>query len=122
MHSLQDMRVLVVENDELNATLLQLQLESEGLKVVGIAGTVASALSMVEALNPQLVFLDYWLAANENSSPVATVLTELGIPYLVVTGMEPSQLPGVFKAGVMLAKPYTGRDLAKALSRAVALA
>lgn len=88
MDSLQDMRVLVVENDELNATLLQLQLESAGLKVVGVAGTVASALSMVETLNPQLVFVDYWLAANENSSPVATVLAELGIPYLVVTGME----------------------------------
>lgn len=122
MDSLQDVRVLIVENDELNATLLQLQLEREGLDVVGIADTVTCALSMVEALDPQLVFLDYWLAANENSSPVAQLLAQRGIPYLVATGMDPAQLPALFNTGVKLAKPYTGSDLAKALSRAVALA
>lgn len=119
MSSLEGMRVLVVENDELNAMLLQMQLEGEGMRVEGIAASVGTALQMLDTLQPQVVFLDYWLARNENSSPVAETLKQRGIPFLVATGMDPSLLPEVFDAGIKLAKPYTGKDLAQALKRAL---
>ncbi|MGR4895057.1 response regulator [Stenotrophomonas sp. LARHCG68] len=120
MTSLQDVHVLVVENDELNAMLLQLQLEGEGMHVAGVAPSVADALRLVEELQPQVVFLDYWLARNENSTPVAERLVALGTPFLVATGMDISQLPAVFNAGIKLRKPYTGADLGAALRRALA--
>ncbi|MBD9537702.1 response regulator [Stenotrophomonas sp. ATCM1_4] len=120
MTSLQDVQVLVVENDELNAMLLQLQLEGEGMHVAGVAPSVADALRLVEELQPQVVFLDYWLARNENSTPVAERLVALGTPFLVATGMDISQLPAVFNAGIKLRKPYTGADLGAALRRALA--
>lgn len=117
MDSLHAMRVMIVENDDLNATLLQLQLEREGLQVVGVADTVQSALGMIDELHPQLAFLDFCLAGNEDSTPVAEVLAARGIPFLVATGMEAGRLPAIFDMGVKLAKPYTGSDLRKALLR-----
>ena len=122
MTSLQGLRVLIVENDELNAMLLQLQLEGEGMLVTGVAPSVAVALQMLEEQQPQLVFLDYWLAHGETSCPVARQLCLQGIPFLVATGMDISLLPEVFDAGIKLAKPYTGADLANALKQALALA
>lgn len=100
--------------------LLQMQLEMEGMLVGGVAATVSAALQMIDELQPQLVFLDYWLACNENSSLVAERLRQRGIPFLVATGMEIDQLPAVFDAGVKLSKPYTGADLSQALQRALA--
>ncbi len=117
MGLLHSVRVVIVENDDLNATLLQLQLEREGLQVVGVADTVQSALGMIDELRPQLAFLDFCLADNEDSTPVAEVLVGRGIPFLVATGMEAGRLPAIFDAGVKLAKPYTGSDLRGALSR-----
>ncbi len=119
MGSLRSMRVMIVENDDLNATLLQLQLEREGLQVVGVADTVAMALGMIDELQPQLAFLDFWLAGDEDSTPVAEALARRGIPFLVATGMELSRLPLAFDAGVKLAKPYGGSELGKALLEAV---
>jgi CheY-like chemotaxis protein len=119
MEPLHSMRVMIVENDDLNATLLQLQLEREGLQVVGVAGTVQHALGMIDELQPQLAFLDFWLAGDEDSTPVAEALVARGIPFLVATGMETSQLPAVFDAGVKLSKPYVGSDLRRALSMAL---
>ncbi len=120
MASLQDVRVLVVENDELNAMLLQLQLESEGMRVVGVAPSVADGMRLVQELQPQVVFLDYWLARNESSTPVAELLLKLGTPFLVATGMDITQLPEVFNAGIKLRKPYSGVDLGLALRKALA--
>ncbi|MEN5206525.1 response regulator [Stenotrophomonas terrae] len=120
MGSLEGTRVLVVENDELNAMLLQMQLEIEGMQVDGVAASVSAALKMIDELQPQVVFLDYWLASNENSSAVAECLRQRGTPFLVATGMDINQLPDVFDAGVKLSKPYTSSDLSQALQRALA--
>jgi len=119
MGPLHSMRVMIVENDDLNATLLQLQLEREGLQVIGVAGTVQCALGMIDERRPQLAFLDFCLAGDEDSTPVAEALAARGIPFLVATGMEISKLPAVFDAGVKLAKPYVGSDLRRALSKAL---
>ena len=119
MVSLGGTRVLVVENDDLNADLLQLQLEQEGLQVLGSSGSVASARQMIEQSRPQLVFLDFRLAGDEESTPLAVLLAGLGIPFIVATGMDTASLPPAFDAGVKLAKPYTGKELAAALQQAM---
>ncbi len=119
MSALRNMRVLVVENDEMNASLLQLQLASQGALVVGVASTVQAALELLVAQEPHVVFLDYWLAGNENSVPVAVALCERGIPFVLATGMPVDELPDVFNAGVKLAKPYLGAELTCALQQAI---
>lgn len=119
MSALQDLRVLVVENDETSAALLQMQLVHSGALVVGLAASVAEALRLLEEANPDVALLDYRLAHNETSEPVAAALTARGVPFVLATGMIAEQLPVAMRSGVLLIKPYLSAELSKALVRAV---
>ncbi|WP_282297398.1 response regulator [Stenotrophomonas sp. PS02289] len=119
MSALQDLRVLVVENDEMSATLLQMQLVQGGAVVVGLAGSVTEALRLLEETQPQVVLLDYKLARNETSEPVAEALVARRVPFVLATGMAREQLPASFQGGVVLTKPYLTVELNSALLRAM---
>lgn len=119
MSALQDLRVLVVENDEMSAALLQMQLVQSGALVVGLAASVAEALRLLEEAAPDVALLDYRLAHNETSEPVAAALAARGVPFVLATGMAAEQLPVAMQSGVLLIKPYLSVDLSKALVRAV---
>ncbi|CAM4299556.1 MULTISPECIES: response regulator [Stenotrophomonas] len=119
MSALQDLRVLVVENDEMSAALLQMQLVQSGALVVGLAASVAEALRLLEEAAPDVALLDYRLAHNETSEPVAAALAARGVPFVLATGMAAEQLPVAMQSGVLLIKPYLSAELSKALVRAV---
>ncbi|CRX67870.1 response regulator [Stenotrophomonas sp. BSUC-16] len=119
MTVLQDLRVLVVENDEMSAALLQMQLVHAGAVVVGLAASVSEALRLLEQSTPDVALLDYRLARNETSEPVAAALSARGIPFVLATGMLAEQLPAPMLAGLLLVKPYLSADLSRALARAV---
>ncbi|MCO7468756.1 response regulator [Stenotrophomonas maltophilia] len=119
MSALQDLRVLVVENDEMSAALLQMQLVQSGALVVGLAASVAEALRLLEEAAPDVALLDYRLAHNETSEPVAAALAARGVPFVLATGMAAEQLPVPMQSGVLLIKPYLSAELSKALVRAV---
>ncbi|MDV3517031.1 response regulator [Stenotrophomonas sp. C1657] len=119
MSALQDLRVLVVENDEMSAALLQMQLVHSGALVVGLAASVAEALRLLEEASPDVALLDYRLAHNETSEPVAAALAARGVPFVLATGMTAEQLPVAMRSGVLLIKPYLLAELSKALVRAV---
>ncbi|WP_313115352.1 response regulator [Stenotrophomonas indicatrix] len=119
MSALQDLRVLVVENDEMSAALLQMQLVHSGALVVGLAASVAEALRLLEEANADVALLDYRLAHNETSEPVAAALAARGVPFVLATGMAAEQLPVAMRSGVLLIKPYLSAELSKALVRAV---
>ncbi|HEL2966518.1 MULTISPECIES: response regulator [Stenotrophomonas] len=119
MTVLQDLRVLVVENDEMSAALLQMQLVHAGATVVGLAASVSEALRLLEQSTPDVALLDYRLARNETSEPVAAALSARGIPFVLATGMLAEQLPAPMLAGLLLVKPYLSADLSRALARAV---
>ncbi len=119
MAALQDLRVLVVENDEMSAALLQMQLVQAGAVVVGLAATVADSLRLLQETSPDVALLDYRLARNETSEPVAAALAAAGVPFVLATGMTTDQLPASMRGGVLLVKPYLSVDLSQALLRAV---
>ncbi|HCR31790.1 MAG TPA: response regulator [Stenotrophomonas sp.] len=119
MAALQDLRVLVVENDEMSAALLQMQLVQAGAVVVGLAATVADSLRLLQETSPDVALLDYRLARNETSEPVAAALAAAGVPFVLATGMTAEQLPASMRDGVLLVKPYLSVDLSQALLRAV---
>ncbi|WP_303635869.1 MULTISPECIES: response regulator [Stenotrophomonas] len=119
MSALQDLRVLVVENDEMSAALLQMQLVHSGARVVGLAASVAEALRLLEQTTPDVALLDYRLARNETSEPVAAALGARKVPFVLATGMTADQLPLAMQSGVLLVKPYLSADLSRALVRAV---
>jgi len=119
MTALQGLRVLVVENDEMSAALLQMQLVQAGALVVGLAETVAESLRLLQDTSPDVALLDYRLARNETSEPVAAALAARGVPFVLATGMTADQLPASMRGGVLLVKPYLSADLSRALVRAV---
>ncbi|PTA70023.1 MULTISPECIES: response regulator [unclassified Stenotrophomonas] len=119
MTVLQDLRVLVVENDEMSAALLQMQLVHAGATVVGLAASVSEALQLLSESRPDVALLDYRLARNETSEPVAAALSACGIPFVLATGMLAEQIPESMRSGVLLVKPYLSADLFQALVRAV---
>ncbi|MEJ6330576.1 response regulator [Stenotrophomonas maltophilia] len=119
MAALQDLRVLVVENDEMSAVLLQMQLVQAGAQVVGLAASVGEALRLLEETTPDVALLDYRLAHQETSEPVAAALAARGVPFVLATGMSAEQLPQAMQSGVLLVKPYLSAELSQALARAV---
>lgn len=119
MSALQGLRVLVVENDEMSASLLEMQLMHSGAVMLGPAASVAEALQLIKDVAPQVVLLDYRLANHETSDPVAEALTAQGIPFVVATGMAHFQLPDAFRAGRVLTKPYLTSELNQAITAAL---
>ncbi|WP_434211806.1 response regulator [[Pseudomonas] boreopolis] len=118
MSALSGLRVLVVENDEMNALLLEMQLQQAGASVIGPAGRVEDAVQLVEEWAPQAVILDYRLGDGETSEPVARILTERGIPFVLATGIAREKVPAAFDAGSILIKPYLAEDLVRSLAEA----
>lgn len=118
MSSLRGMQVLVVENDDMNAMLLEMQLTQAGASVLGPAGTVADALALVDASSPDIAILDYRLGDDETSEGVAETLYARGIPFVLATGLPAHSLPSAFDKGIVLTKPYLAEELVKALAKA----
>ncbi|WP_161959897.1 response regulator [Xanthomonas arboricola] len=118
MSVLRGVRVLVVENDQMNAMLLDLQLVQAGAVVLGPVGEVAHALTLIKADAPEIAVLDYRLGNGETSEPVARLLSELAIPFVLATGVASGTIPSGFERGVILTKPYLSDELISALTRA----
>ncbi len=109
-------RVLVVEDEALVAMLVEDALTDAGYGVIGPAATVAEALALLGRERPDAVVLDLNLAG-ESSTPVADLLAQRGIPYVIATGYGASALPPGHERAAVLAKPYDPTQLAAVLDR-----
>jgi CheY-like chemotaxis protein len=115
-----NLRILVVENDHASAFLAGLQLEHLGHPAPRIVHTLSDASSCIdERPRPELVLLDVQLDMGQLSAPLATALSERGIPFIVVTGRDKSALPAAYAAGIHLLKPYDMSELIEAIGRAL---
>jgi CheY-like chemotaxis protein len=117
--SLSGLRVLVVEDEPVLSLFFDELLEAEGCQVCGRAANVAAALDLVDHAAPDGVVLDLNLNG-EPSLPVADLLTERHVPFVIVSGYsraeisEPSLLAAPF-----LEKPFRADALVRALTDAV---
>jgi CheY-like chemotaxis protein len=118
MSALQGLRVLVLENDEMNALLLELQLAQAGASVIGPASTAQQGLQLLQQESPDLAVLDYRLGGGQTSEPVAEALSTLGVPFVLATGQTTGNLPSAFDRGIVLVKPYLAEDLVRSLRQA----
>ncbi len=104
------LRILVVEDEELIAMLLEDFLLDLGCEIVGPAGTVAAALPLVEAGGIAGALLDLSLNG-EPVYPVADTLAARGIPFIFTTGYAQADLAPRFAGTPTLAKPFSSRAL-----------
>jgi DNA-binding LytR/AlgR family response regulator len=109
---------LVVEDEYLIAADLAASLELLGAEVVGPAGSVAEALTLVENEGGRLdgAVLDINLR-NERVYPVADVLAARGVPFVFTTGYDAAAVPSPYSDAPRCEKPVDKARLIRCLSR-----
>lgn len=104
-------RILLVEDEVLIALQITYALEDAGFEVVGPCQTVAQALRQLDLADCcDAAVLDANLR-NESALPVAKMLSALGVPFVVTTGYDRSQLLGELAAAPIMSKPLRTEDL-----------
>ena len=103
--ALEGVRVLVVEDEYLVATLIEQILESAGCIVLGPIPRVPEALDAVNDDDCDAAVLDVNLAG-ELINPVADALCERDVPFMFVTGYGPNALPSEYAQRPHIGKPF----------------
>jgi DNA-binding response OmpR family regulator len=100
-------KVLLVEDDGLIAIDLEVIVQEAGCDVLGPCATAADALALLAARRPDAALLNVGLPDGP-VSPTAEALAADGVPFALVTGYVPAELPEGRLAGVpVLEKPFT---------------
>ena len=108
--------VLIVEDDPIIALDFEDTILALGVQRVRCAGSVATALNLIEARAPEFALLDVGLA-REKSFAVAEKLAALKIPFAFVTGYGADKVPPEFADRPRLPKPCSREALLIVLQR-----
>ena len=106
--------VMVVEDELLIATSLELALESRGYRILGPAATVDEALELLATERPDMALIDYELAKTTTETLLPS-LDSRHIPVCVLTGYSQALLPVAYADYVVLEKPFRLNALMDAL-------
>jgi two-component sensor histidine kinase len=108
--------VLLVEDSLIIALDAEDVLQRLGAESIFTASTVEAALDAIDENRPSIAMLDINLG-DRNSFPVADRLLQLGIPFLFATGYgEQAQLPMEHRNQIIVQKPYTLENVARAVN------
>jgi CheY-like chemotaxis protein len=107
--------LLIVEDEYLIATDLARALQERGARVIGPAGSIEGALSMLSA-HQQIdgAVLDINLRG-ERIYPVADALRARGVPFVFVTGYDSWGIPDAYASVPRLEKPVSAPALVRLL-------
>ena len=109
-------RILIVEDEPLIAMMLEDFVDMLGKSVAGTADSVATAMEAIEDGRVEAAILDLNLRGGEKSTPIATVLSERGIPFVFATGGGEDSVDASFRGRPCLQKPFTMESVGKALA------
>jgi len=109
-------RILVVEDEMLILMMIEGILEDLGCRSVTGAATVKKAVSLIESESFDAAMLDMNLGG-EDSSRVADVLSERGVPFIYSTGNDRRDIAADSRDHAVLYKPYQERDLIAAITQ-----
>ncbi|MFA6083485.1 sigma 54-interacting transcriptional regulator [Mucilaginibacter sp.] len=111
-------KILIVEDQWIEANDLQIILEKSGFVVTGIAKSVAQALDLIKEDRPEMVLLDIFLKGNQTGIDLAKILGSQRIPFIYLTANSDGITLEAAKATQpygFLVKPYRERDILVAL-------
>ena len=116
--------VLVVEDEFLVSLALQVQLESMGCQVVGIARDATSAMRQVEELRPDMVLMDIGLAGGDGVAATRAIMEQAPTRIIIVTAYGDDRTQAALDAGacLVLTKPIGDEQLLAAIAEIAALA
>jgi DNA-binding response OmpR family regulator len=109
--------ILIVEDEPLIAMMLEDFLESLGHSVAGTCDSVECALDKVKKGGFDLAILDVNLKG-ENVWPVASLLRERNVPFVIATGGHVDPPPAEFNDAPVIEKPYTVDRVTPAINAA----
>jgi two-component system, response regulator PdtaR len=79
-------RILIVEDDFLVATEIEIALSDAGFDVAGVAGSADEAVQLAQSQRPALVLMDVWLASEHDGIHAAVeIFRTLGIRCIFAT-------------------------------------
>jgi CheY-like chemotaxis protein len=107
------LRVLLVEDENLVALLLEEALAELGHTVLGPVARLTRALEMARHEAFDVAILDVNING-ETSYPIADVLAARGIPFIFSTGY--GRLPPEYRSRPTLEKPFRLHDLQRSLA------
>lgn len=108
--SLDELRVLVVEDELLISMMLEEMLEDFGCTVVGPCADLQSALQSCEAADFDVALIDMNLGGAK-ATPILEALDLVQIPYALATGADAV----IVGEAPRLQKPYNLNDLRRTL-------
>ena len=112
---LQGLRIMVVEDEYLVASLIEQMLEIAGCEVAGPIPRLAEAVQAAKNEACDAAILDVNLAGQQ-VVPVAEILSRRNIPFLFVTGYGSGSLPAAYAGCPRLGKPFKTAELLDAVS------
>lgn len=108
-------RVLVVDDEMLVAMMLEDMLDDLGYEVVGPAATLKQAMELAERETLDCAILDLNLGQGVVSTPVADLLRQRGVPFLLATGYGANAQTEQMGHAGLLGKPFSTNDVEVAL-------
>ena len=118
MSAMAELRVLVVEDDPVQASLLGLLLEGMGYKLCAVVGTERAAVAAASSSRPDVIVIGEHLGAGSGAQALREILAMGAVAHVLVTG-DAELNPGVAPGTVMLRKPFRMADLIQAMARAL---
>lgn len=97
-------RILIVEDEPLIALNLEDALLDAGFQIAGVAGKLQKALAVIESGGCDVAIIDTNLAG-VSASPIAEALATRGLPFVVLSGYSPEQMPSELAGAPFLQKP-----------------
>jgi CheY-like chemotaxis protein len=118
VHTFRSPRVLVVEDETLVSMLIEDMVSDCGGHVVGPAATFEQAIAVALEEELDLAILDVNMAGLA-VYPVADILRRRGIPFIFVTGYDPSIVPAPYRHAPVLLKPFSHETFSETFDAAV---
>ncbi len=112
--------VLIVEDSLIIALDAEDVMNRLGARQVTTAATLQGGLDHLDSTKPDIAMLDINLG-DRNSYPIAGRLTALGVPFVFASGYgEQAHLPELHRDNIVIQKPYTIENVARAMERLLA--
>jgi CheY-like chemotaxis protein len=113
--SLSGRRILVVEDEMLNLSMLEDILTEAGCESVAAAATIHQAIAVIDERIFDAALLDIKLKG-KHSFAVADALAVRGVPFIFVTGASVPDIEHGYRDRPVLRKPFKEEMLIKVLT------
>lgn len=116
---LRGQKVLIVEDEYLQADSHCRLLRNAGATVVGPFAGVEDSIAAISLQAPTLAIIDLKLSSGQMAYDILDCLLGAGIPFVVITGYDCSSLPMAYRGLHCLTKPAMSIDVIDALRKAL---